>query len=542
MTTDTPKLRAVYTAWIACIFFFWAGLLVLPHLGIENDEALFAQGLYRPRGEVFSIQIGRSHIPIMLMSYVGALKSWIYGPILRVFGISLITVRVPMLLAGTASIVLFFLLLRRIAGNRAAAIGAILLATDAQYLLTACFDWGPVALQHLLLLGGAFLLVRFYQEKREAALAAGCFLFGLALWDKALAVWMFSGLAVGGLLTFPRQIAAMVTPRRVGIAVLALVVGAAPLLLYNAGNHWATFHGNFQRDTKDVPGKALFLLHTFGGSGLFGWMSREDAETPKPHVPSGAIERGSAGISALFRHPRESLLLYALVLATLLAPFTGSVNFRLVLWCVVAMAVAWVQMAINQNTGGSIHHTILLWPLPQAAIALSFAGVVRRFGRAAIPAVTAAAVIIAASGALVINEYYVMMVRNGGGQAWDDGVFAVARYFDRAPAYRSAFAMDWGIIEPLRLLDRGRVRLASGADQISNPTMSARDEAIVKAMVSDPANLFIAHTPNAEFFKGNSAKLQAYAAGLGFVPQMLERFPDSRGRDVFEIYRFVPAR
>jgi 4-amino-4-deoxy-L-arabinose transferase-like glycosyltransferase len=541
VSKDTPPLRAVHALWIACIFFVCAGLLVIPRLGIENDEALFAQGLYHPRAELYSLHIGRSQIPIMLMSYVGALKSWVYGPILRLFGISLTTLRLPMLLAGAASIWIFFLLMRRIAGSRAAAIAAIVLAADAQYLLTSCFDWGPVALQHLLLGAGALLLVRFYQEDREAALAAGCFLFGLALWDKALAVWMLSGLAVGGLATFPRQIAAVVTLRRLAIALLALILGVAPLLLFNATNHWATFHGNFERDTKDLPGKALFLVGTFGGSGLFGWMSAEDARTPQPHVPTSAIARSSATISALFGHPRQSLLLYALALAILLAPFTGWTNLRLILWCLIAMGIAWIQMAINRDTGGSIHHTILLWPLPQAMIALSFAGFARRFGRAAAAAVSGAAVLVAFSGALVVNEYYGAMLRNGGAPAWDDGVIALARYFKRAPAYSSAFAMDWGIIEPVRLLDRGRVRLASGTDQLSGPAISPPDQAILKSMVSDPRNLFIAHPPGAEFFQGKNAQLQAFAASIGFVPQILERFSDSFGRPFFEVYCFVPA-
>lgn len=476
----------------------------------------------------------------MLMSYVGALKSWIYGPILRVFGISLFTLRVPMLLAGTASIWLFFLLLRRIAGNRAAVIGAVLLATDAQYLLTATFDWGPVALQHLLIAAGALLLVRFYQEGREAALFAGCVFLGLALWDKALAVWILSGITVGGLLTFPRQIVAAVTPRRVGIALAGLILGAAPLLLFNATNQWSTFHGNFERDTKDVPGKALFLIHTFGGSGLFGWMSAEDAATPQPHLPSGAMERASADISAVFGHPRESLLLYAFVLAILLAPLTGWVNFRLVLWCLIAIGVAWIQMAINRNTGGSIHHTILLWPLPQTVIALSFAGVARRFGRAAIPAVAGATALVALSGVLVINEYDCAIRRNGGAPGWDDAVFAVSRYFQAAPPYRSAFAMDWGIIEPLRLLGRGRIRLASGTDQLTGGAIAPADQELLRQMISDPRNLFIAHPAEAEFFKGKNEQLQSFAASIGFVPKAEERFSDSYGRPFFEIYRFVP--
>ena len=43
--------------------------------------------------------------------------------------------RVPMLLAGAASVWLFYLLLRRIAGERAALIGCGLLAADSLYLL-----------------------------------------------------------------------------------------------------------------------------------------------------------------------------------------------------------------------------------------------------------------------------------------------------------------------------------------------------------------------------------------------------------------------
>ncbi len=526
---------------LPCIFFFCAGLFLIPHLGIENDEALFGQGLYHPRAELFFIQIGRSRIPIMLMSYVGALKSWIYGPILRFFGINLMTLRLPMLLVGTASIVCFFFLLRRIAGDFAAAIGTVLLATDAQYLLTACFDWGPVALQHLFVIGGALLVVHFNHQRRPVFLGAGCFLFGVALWDKALAVWILSGLLLGGVVTFPGPIAALISRRRVAVAAGGLVLGALPLVIFNASSRGATFHGNFQKDIRDVPGKAAFLVRTFGGSGLFGWMSAEDFETPCPHLPNTGIERASAWISARFGHPRQSLLLYAVLLSTLLAPFSGGVNFRLVLWCWIAMAVAWVQMAVNRDTGGSVHHTILLWPLPQTIIALSFAGVARRMGGAAIPVLAGLAGVAALSGVLVMNEYYAEISRNGGGQAWDDAVFAVARYFDRAPAYDSAFAMDWGIMEPLRLLGRGKVRLASGTDAISNAVLSGQDEAGLRSMISDPRNLFIAHTPEEEVFKGSNRKMLAYAAAHGMAPAVLERISDSYGRAVFEVYRFVPA-
>src|ERR1017187_10971147 len=99
-----------------------------------------------------------------------------------------------MLVAGAVSIWLFYLLLKRMAGERAAVIGCTLLATDSLYLLTTCFDWGPVTLQHLLLIGGLWLLLRFYQEHTEGSLAGGAFLRGLGVWGKRLAARGVSGM------------------------------------------------------------------------------------------------------------------------------------------------------------------------------------------------------------------------------------------------------------------------------------------------------------------------------------------------------------
>lgn len=473
------------------------------------------------------------------MTYLGALKSILLRPILVTFGVGLRTVREPMLLAGVASLWLFFLLLRRTAGNRAAFIGCALLACDSLYLLTTCFDWGPVALQHLLLLGGLLCLARFLDKRGNAALAGSAFLFGLALWDKALAVWMLSGLGIGALVTFPRQILNLFTVRRAAIFILALVIGLSPLLLYNVASNGGTLEGNFQKNTAEIRGKGLFLINSFSGDGLFGWMTNEDWQTPTPHQPAGAFERTSAAISALFRHPRHSLFVYAFALALLLSPLAGATQFRLILLALIALLVAWIQMAINQNTGGSIHHTILLWPLPQFIVALSFAGVSYRFGRAGIRAVAALTAVVAISSVLVMNEYYFQMMRDGSAKAWTDAIFPLARYLRAQPATTWSYALDWGMLDQLRLLERGKLHLAIGSDQISKPELTADDRTYLQAIIGAPTSLFLAHTKDFEFFEGNTEKLTRFAAASGYRRETVAAIPDSFGRPVYEVYRFV---
>src|SRR5439155_4609385 len=147
---------------------------------------------------------------------------------------------------------------------------------------------------------------------------------------------------------------------RLAISVAALMLGALPLLIYNAGHKGATFRGNFERETGSLAGKARFLAITAGGPGLLGWLTYEDWQTKAPHQPQGVIQTASARISELAGKPRQHFLLYAFFAALLLAPFAGGAAIRTVLFGLIALAVAWVQMAITANAGASIHHTVLL--------------------------------------------------------------------------------------------------------------------------------------------------------------------------------------
>jgi hypothetical protein len=532
-------IRIACLVWILCTFFYFAGRAFIPLLGIEADEVLFGQAIFKPRAEWHFLHIGETRVSIMLMSYVGALKAWVYGPLMRTWGFSLHTLREPVLLAGVASIWLFFLLIRRVGGDRAALIGCALLATDALYLLTTTFDWGPVAFQHLLLIGGMLALIRFFQEERTGSLAVAGFLFGLAMWDKALAIWTLSGLAVGGLATFPREIFRAITVKRIAVGVLAFALGALPLIVYNIDSKGGTFSGNFERNTADIPGKFAFFVRSLGGEGLFGWMMFDDWQTPQPHEPATAVQRASARISAVAGHPRQSLLGYALALALLLAPLGGWRNFRIVLMALIAMGIAWIQMAINQNTGGSIHHTILLWPFPQFIIAVSFAAASKRAGRAGIPAVAGITAVVALSSALVMNEYFVKAWRNGGAPFWTDGIFSLSRYFrdNRPPGW--IIALDWSISDQLRMLHRGGLTVGNGNEQVIKEKLTEEDRRIVEQMLGIKDAVWVAHTRDFEIIKGGNEKMLQFAAASGYRRETLAVIPDSFGRNVYEVYRLV---
>ncbi len=523
----------------ACSFFVLAGLAFVPRLGLQNDEALFAWPLFEPRGGLYTVSIGRHRLVLMLLTYLGTLKTAIYKFLFQWFGTSIWTIRVPMLLAGAASVWLFYLFLRRAAGERAALIGSALLAVDPIYLLTSGFDWGPVALQHLLLIAGLLLAMRFWQTREAWSLAGAFFLFGLATWDKALAIWTLSALGISGLLLFPRQILSVIRSRYFALVFPAFALGALPLIVYNLDSGLSTYHSTVSWDkASEVEKKAHILRITAEGSVLFDWMVSEDWQTPHPHQPHGAIAQVSAAFASLTGHPRRTLTIYGFCAALLLAAFSArGAALRGVLFALLVMAITWVQMAITVNAGGSAHHSILLWPFPQMAMGISFAAAWRGLGRVGPPLAGGLVAVLLASNLAVVNQYYVRAARDGGAINWTDAIFPLATYLKGIPA-SEVFCADWGILDGLRLLDRGRLPLRVGTDPLSNPKLRPEDRQIVQSWLSGANPVFVTHTARFEFFQGTSARLLAVAEELGYRRDILATVPDSFGRPTFEVYRF----
>ena len=521
-----------------CLVFILAGLSLIPLLGIQNDEALFAYGIFPPIGGTYVVHWGPSAVPLMIMSYVGALKAWIYRPLFAAFGTSVWVVRVPMLLAGAASVWLFFLFLRRIGGEWAALIGCGLLAADASYLLTISFDWGPVALQHLLIIGGLLLLVRCRQQKEDWAMVAGFFLFGLAMWDKASAIWSLSGLAAAGVVTIPREMLRVLSVRTAGFSVLAFVLGSFPLIAYNISSGGRTFHDTIARETGTIEQKARVLEWTADSSLLFGWMVGGSTGAATSPGQLTGLERVSGAVASLARNSYANLTLYAFGIALVLAPLAPGRDRRAILFALIAMATTWVQMAFTANAGTGAHHAILLWPLPQMVIGISLASALEKLGRLAKPVLAVTLAILMASGLAVINEYRVLLARNGGAVNWSDAIYRLSDSMKGVSA-AEVVCVDWGIMGSLHLLNRGRLPLDSEAELLTNREWKPEEKAHLMEIVSRPDLVFLAHTSEFELFRGADARLAGFAEALGYRREMMAVIADRHGRPTFEVYRFT---
>lgn len=525
------------------LLFFCLGLPFLPLVGLQEDEVLFATAVFHaPTSKVFEAHLFHREIPLMLLSYLGAVKSWLYFPILMRIRPSYLTVRLPMLLAGTVTVWLFTWFLERAHGRKVAWVGGLLLASDTLFLLTTCFDWGPVALQHLLALAGIALVLKFIHTGKGSTLFWAFFWFGVALWDKALFLWLFSGLVAATVAVFPRELWRRCTRRNFGFCAAGLFLGAMPLAAYNIVSNFDTFRSNSSFSLDQLPSRVYALRITWDGKALFDYMAHAPWAPGAVRPLVGPLERTSQAVHFASAIRYQNAMLPAFWVGILLAPFLWRTPARkTLLFCLIAFAVGWFQMAITVNAGLSPHHILLLWPLPQWFLAVAFVQAAAwrplRWRHAGTAALIGAVLFLTAENLLLTNEYFYQLAAYGPNKSWSDAIF---RLSDEAGHIQAKHLVldDWGIRNALIVLHCNRLPLRYADVSFLEPSLDASRRQLEQGWLDD---VWIGHTNPYEIVPGTNARIVAVARTAGFEKQIIETVPDRNGRPVFEIFRFVRA-
>jgi hypothetical protein len=520
MTLWTRRgLIAVAVAFVA------TGMLFVPRLGIEVDEAIVANGLY-PHGDAwYSWKIADWDVPVMLISYLGAVKTWLYKGVFLFAAPRPMVLRLPMLLLAAGTLWLFFELLDRTMGRRAAWIGTLLLATDTSYLLLNTADFGPVTLQFVFKLAALVLLVRFHQDGNRRDLGWAFFLFGLGMWDKAVFAWVLFGLAIAAAAVFPRDLRKHLTRANIAVAAVAMLAGALPLVIYNIARPLETLRSNAHLGQMELPHKIEILRQTMEGRVMFGFLTAVEPG-PQPGEPKHWYQSLSLSVNRWTGYPYRNAMVIAAIASVLsLIIFWKwlwkSPARQPILFGLIACACTWLPMILTAGAGGGAHHVILLWPfhlLPVAAVL------------ARIPAAPAALVtaLLCGSNLAVTNHYYADLIRNGPMVRWTDAMDPLERYLTDLHASRIV-AADWGFIETMNLQSEGALPMLY-ADTASEPGLDA--------LLRDPSNVFVAHSAGKAFHPEERAALEDVARRKDYQEEPLITINDRNGRPTFDVFRF----
>jgi hypothetical protein len=492
------------------VLFLVLGLLWISRPGLYYDEVLWIQAAW-PRDDVpiaYMMHFRGRPVALMIISYLGALKGWLYWPLLCLFGPSPLLVRLPMLLLGAAALWFFYLFARRAFGPPAALAALALTATDPIYLFTTRLDWGPVVIQRLLLALGCWAVLCWCHHRRRRDLFWGCFAFGLAVFDKATFLWVLAALAAATLLVFPARSWRALRFRALPIALAGLFLGAAPFLYYCRKWPGETF-----RQQRELPEKYAEKLravqYTLQGVVLIGWLARD----PGPDPP-------------------ETLLLPACVAALLLLPALPFQPWgRGMLFLAAFLLAAFLQMLPIRNAG-AVHHLALLLPFPHLFVAAALTGARDRLQtwlpRAGSAALVLLVALLAAANLRSVAHHYYRLLASGGGPGWSEAIYRLHTYLETASA-RTVVLLDWGMMNQLRLLSRDRLPLLEATEP--------RPE-----WLDSPGILFVRPAPGEPpAFPHIAAAFRRAWAERGLEPRVIETIRDDHRRPIYEVLVPTPA-
>jgi hypothetical protein len=531
------KLVSRLSLAFSCCLAILAGCAFIPYAGIQMDEALFAGPYYQAAPREFRIRLFHHDIPLMVMTYIGTLKTLLYWPLIAFFRSSFAThpryaawvFRLPTVLAAALTVFVFFYMAKRATNRMTATIAALLLASDPTFLLTNTFDWGPVALEHLLLVTGCFFLVKFAQDHLPRDLPLGFFFLGLALWNKAVFVWALAGLIFAVVVVFGRDVSKMTTRRHLAMAVAGFVIGALPFMVYNGHRRAETFRTSGHLEPRAAPAKLLHVGSALGGYGLYGYIVSEEY-TERPKAPVSLRGRIAVFLRDHLGEHRGAGMEYAAILSLLSVPLWWP--SRAARFCIVFTVVAWFFMASTRDAGASLHHTVLLWPFPQLFVAIVLSAL--RWKWAAI----SISLLLLVLNLLTINQYLAQFERNGAEGVFTDAIYPLSMALSPV-AGQTLYMLDWGIQFPLDVLHDGHLNMRSGHDPFMSDTPSGWDKGAALHMFADPGALFIAHAEKREVFSGVRKRFDQSAASAGCHEDDVRAIPDSNGRPVFESFKLA---
>lgn len=494
-------------------------LIFLPRAGMEADELLFVTPYFRAASPLYSWHAGPWQIPVMIMDYIGALKSWLFWPIFHVWPPGLWSIRLPACLISVATLVIFGDLTRRVAGGTVALFSVLCLATDAPFLLTNVYDWGPVALLLLSTVLFLNLLYRYAESSQLRFLARAFLVAGAAVWFKA--VFVFPLFAVLGALAsvYSTAVRALVSCKSLTCAVVCFAAGASPLIIFNIAHFGATAAAVGYIGTASRSEKILMMRRTLDGRALEHYMFRSDAqeELQLSGAPLADLVEGWYRESRL--GPGSALFLF-LPLAAFALPFLKGFDvFRPLLFTWFASVGVFLMMLMFRDAGAGPHHTVLVYPGPHFVVAATLIASYRRLPRYWFGFALAGAGLIA-SNLYLLDKYYIDTRQTGFSVYWTDGSAELSRSL-MAQHLPAAF-LDWGIRDVVRVETGDRIILAPDEEPGAEV-------------------LYVTHCEGYVIDGARIGEFDRKATAMGFRHNQTSKVSDRNGRPVFCLFKLRRA-
>jgi len=502
--------------------------------GLQYDECLAAAPAVNflarePKTEAMSISPSVIHIaghpiPLMIMTYIGPVKTILHIPIFSVFGISPTTVRLlPVVIVFLCFPLLYYFCLS-LFDQTIASFAVFLMAVDPSTVFYLTRDVGPSAIQVFLKLLSLVLFVLWWKHQHVRFLYAGAFVWGVGISHKVDFLWIVGGIVIAALAVQPKELLEKFDWKKLSYALFSLMAGALPIVAFNIATGGLTFAPLVERLFGEPAAAGFSFL-----SALVERL-RQLAE----------ILNGNF-IAELFAEKEIYTGIYRYVLTIVfLTSFLWlliSVISKRKPYSYVGMTALWVFITVvliascfsPTSLGG--HHLLALNPALTTMFAVFAISVTHqsnvlqrlRFDKMFIPFV----LLFLTYGSVSIHR---LLLQTGGTGYWSDAIYELSDYLEKKAM--PVAAMDWGFTNNLIVLSKGALRM----DRVYAETWKNTDLPTTLERRLNDTTLYLFHTQEFSVFPSLHKIFADAAIARGYRIRLDKEFTQRDGRVVYLIY------
>ncbi len=471
------------------LLFALISLINLKKPGIQYDEILFGNAALGGIDYTFiTKKIG--NVPIMLMSYIGALKAYIYYPIFKIFPVSAYTIRLPVIIIGLLTLFFTYNYLRLLFNRRIALTTVLLLTFDPSFIFQNKLDWGPVSISLFLKSLALFFLIKGMGSRQKRYFFLFFLCLGLGLFNKLDFIWFINALALSASILFYKELFSFFRKKRELSIILIISLVA--------------FFSLFIRELSRMS------LRTYG-TGFFTFNLIERLKYQIGNFSSTLSGQGAYKYITNADLPFKSLFLpvwIAVILTSILLIFLWKAKIfdkRIGFFAILLLAIFFQIYATAQAIG--TYHMMSIYPFPHIIMAFFIDKMIggsenRHSRRFLIPTAYSAIGLVLISYSCVSYQYLRAFEQDRTSMMWSEGIYDLIEYV-KENNNQTYVSLDWGMHNQLLAFTKGRVPLKEMVWTFNDPGWkgdTSKENQLIDEYICRPDHVFLFHEDNVSHY------------------------------------------
>jgi len=504
----------ILTLAIFCFLFLWH----LESPGLNYDELLWTNPILpNGDGQTF-ITYSFQGIPIMLMPYIGALKTYLFLPVSKIFGFTVSSIRGFALIEAISILILVYVFTLRNISKRVAIVAVGLLAINTTFLYQTKTDYGPVNLMFILQMFLLFFIINFTKTQKSSSLVGIVAVSLLGFFDKFNFLWIIFSSIMASLLIYRQEVKNLIATHKKNVWLIFVIFISTGIVGYKLIRFLFTFF--------NIPDRALLfeklqlLTTTINNDDFYFMVFHRVYSFPK-----------------ILFYFYVSVIIIGLTLALIKKIKINKIAIFLLIMTFFTI----LQILLTKNATGA-HHLMTIFPAFYITVAYFMWTIidsckVNFYLRGAVIIIFTSALVL--QFLILLNFEKTLMRGESQNPAWSQKIYALSNDIIKEEEQSDIYFLDWGIYTQALTLT-GSKRLKDFTWIFNAPVRDEKTMAeIYKTYFASKNALVIMHPPEKTIFHASRINFFKFIASKNIKLEKLKPNYDPRS-STYEIYRITP--